>query len=142
MSGRTLQLVIAIVLFIHGIGHIMCLLPALGLDASPTWNSYSRLLTGLIGQPAANVLSIVIWLAAIVGFLLAALAVMGWGVPHAWWRPLAVVSAVISLIGVFLFWNAFAAWFNKAGAITVDLAILVGLLVLHWPAEQQLTINN
>ena len=142
MTGRTLQLVIAILFFIHGVGHIMCILPALGLDASPTWNSYSWLLTGLIGQPAANVLSIVIWLAAIVGFLLASLALMGWGVPHEWWRPLAVVSAIISLIGVILFWNAFAAGFNKAGAITVDLAVLIGLLVLHWPVEHQLIINN
>ncbi|MFN2191005.1 MAG: hypothetical protein ACK2UG_01505 [Candidatus Promineifilaceae bacterium] len=133
---------IAIVFFIHGIGHIMCILPALGLDASPTWNSYSWLLTNLIGQKAANVVGIIIWLAAIVGFLLAALALLGWGVPYAWWRPLAVVSAVISLIGVILFWNAFASWFNKAGAITVDLAVLVGLLVLHWPAEQQLIINS
>ncbi|MFL7838992.1 MAG: hypothetical protein ACK2U5_15890 [Candidatus Promineifilaceae bacterium] len=133
---------IAIVFFIHGIGHIMCILPALGLDASPTWNSYSWLLTNLIGQKAANVVGIIIWLAAIVGFLLAALALLGWGVPYVWWRPLAVVSAVISLIGVILFWNAFASWFNKAGAITVDLAVLVGLLVLHWPAEQQLIINS
>jgi hypothetical protein len=133
---------IAIVFFIHGIGHIMCILPALGLDASPTWNSYSWLLTNLIGQKAANVVGIIIWLAAIVGFLLAARALLGWGVPYVWWRPLAVVSAVISLIGVILFWNAFASWFNKAGAITVDLAVLVGLLVLHWPAEQQLIINS
>jgi len=133
---------IAIVFFIHGIGHIMCILPALGLDASPTWNSYSWLLTNLIGQKAANVVGIIIWLAAIVGFLLVALALLGWGVPYVWWRPLAVVSAVISLIGVILFWNAFASWFNKAGAITVDLAVLVGLLVLHWPAEQQLIINS
>ena len=133
---------IAIVFFIHGIGHIMCILPALGLDASPTWNSYSWLLTNLIGQKAANVVGIIIWLAAIVGFLLAVLALLGWGVPYVWWRPLAVVSAVISLIGVILFWNAFASWFNKAGAITVDLAVLVGLLVLHWPAEQQLIINS
>lgn len=142
MSGRTLQLVIAIVLFIHGIGHIMCILPALGLNASPTWNSYSWLLTDLIGQAAANVISIVIWLAAIVGFLLAALALLGWGVPHEWWRQLAVISAVISLIGILLFANAFAAGFNKAGAIAVDLAVLIGLLVLHWPSEQQLIINS
>jgi hypothetical protein len=133
---------IAIVFFVHGIGHIMCIMPALGLDASPTWNSYSWLLTNLIGQGAANVVGIVIWLAAVVGFLLAALALLSWGLPHAWWRPLAVVSAVISLIGVVLFWNAFATWFNKAGAITVDLAVLIGLLFLRWPAEQQLIITS
>jgi hypothetical protein len=62
--------IIAIVFFIHGIGHIMCIMPALGVNVSPGWNSDSWLLTGLIGQPAANVVAIVIWLVAIVGFLL------------------------------------------------------------------------
>ena len=56
--------VIAIVFFIHGIGHIMCMMPALGLNASPTWNSESWLLTGLIGQRATNVVAVIIWLAA------------------------------------------------------------------------------
>jgi hypothetical protein len=132
--------IIAIVFFIHGIGHIMCIMPALGMNVTPTWNSHSWLLTDLLGQRVTNVLAVIIWLLAIIGFLLAALALLGWGVPHEWWRPLAMVSAVISLIGIVLFWNAFATWFNKAGAITVDLAVLIGLLLMQWPAEQQLTI--
>jgi hypothetical protein len=132
--------IIAIVFFIHGIGHIMCIMPALGMNVTPTWNSHSWLLTDLLGQRVTNVLAVIIWLLAIIGFLLAALALLGWGVPHEWWRPLAMVSAVISLIGIVLFWNAFATWFNKAGAITVNLAVLIGLLLMQWPAEQQLTI--
>ena len=134
--------IIAIVFFIHAVGHIMCIMPALGFNASPGWDSTSWLLTDLIGQRATNVVGVVIWLIAIVGFLMAALALLGWGVPHAWWRQLAVVSAVVSLIGIVLFWNAFAAFFNQAGAITVDLAVLIGLLVLHWPTEQQLIVNS
>lgn len=134
--------IIAIVFFIHGIGHIMCIMPALGMNISPTWNSHSWLLTDLLGQRVTDVVAVIIWLLVVIGFLLAALALLGWGVPHEWWRPLAVVSAVISLIGIVLFWNAFAAWFNKAGAITVDLAVLIGLLVLQWPAEQHLAINS
>jgi hypothetical protein len=134
--------IIAMVFFIHGIGHIMCLLPALGMNVSPTWNSHSWLLSDLMGQRATNILAVIIWLTTVIGFLLAALALLGWGVPHEWWRPLAVVSAVMSLIGIILFWNAFASWFNKAGAIAVDLAVLIGLLVMHWPVEQQLAINS
>lgn len=138
MSGRKLQWLIALVLLTHAIGHIMGILPAFGLSPSPTWTSHSWLLSGLLGQSVANGVSTVIWLAATIGFLLTALALMGWGVPHVWWRPLAVVSAVVSLIGLFLFWNAFAAWFNKAGAILVDVTILIGLLVRHWPSEADL----
>jgi MFS family permease len=138
MSGRKLQWLIALVLLIHAIGHTMGILPAAGYSLSSTWTSHSWLLSGAFGQTAANVLSVAIWLAATVGFLLAALALMGWGVPHAWWRPLAIVSAVVSLLGLFLFWNAFASWFNKAGAILVNVAILFGLLVRRWPKEADL----
>jgi hypothetical protein len=132
--------IIAIVFFVHGIGHIMCIMPALGMNVSPTWNSNSWLLTDMLGQRVTNGLAVIIWMLAVIGFLLAALALPGWGVPHEWWRPLAVVSAVISLVGIVLFWNAFVTWFNKAGAISVDLAVLIGLLVMQWPAEQQLSI--
>jgi hypothetical protein len=138
MSGQKLQWLIALVLLIHAVGHTMGILPAAGYSLSPTWTSQSWLLSGILGQPMADGLSIAIWLAATVGFLLAFLALMGWGVPHTWWRPLAVVSAVISLLGLFFFWNAFASWFNKAGAIVVDVAILIGLLVRHWPSEADL----
>ena len=74
--------------------------------------------------------------AAFVGFIAAALGLFGWLVPHELWRTLAVVSAVISLVGLALFWNSLAALFpNKIGAIAVDIAVLEGLLALNWPTE-------
>ena len=139
MSGRKLQWLIALVLLIHAVGHTMGILPAAGYSLSPTWTSHSWLLSGILGQPVADGLSTAVWLAVTVGFLLAFLALLGWGAPHDWWRPLAIVSAVISLLGLFLFWNAFASWFNKAGAILVNVAILIGLLVRHWPSEADLS---
>jgi len=136
MSGMTLRIIIAVVLFIHGIGHSMGVMPALRLGDVTGWNSRSWLLTPLIGETASRVLSAVLFLVALVGFIGSALALMGWLVPHEWWRPLAVVSAVISLVTVALFWNAFVALFpNKVGALGVDLATLVCLLVLNWPSE-------
>jgi hypothetical protein len=78
-------------------------------------------------------------LAALVGFLAAALGLMGWLVPHDSWRTLAIVSAVISLIALALFWNAFVSFIpNKLGAIAVDIATLVCLLGLNWPSEADL----
>jgi hypothetical protein len=61
---------------------------------------------------------------------------MGWLVPHEWWRMLAIVSAVVSLIALVLFWNAFIYLFpHKVGAIAVNVAVLVGLLWANWPSE-------
>lgn len=136
MSGITLRVIIAAVLFIHGIGHFMGVMPALRLVDVKGWNSRSWLLTPLIGETASRILSIVLFLAALVGFVAAALALVGWLVPHESWRTLAVVSAVISIVTIALFWDAFVSLIpNKVGALGVDIAVLVCLLVLNWPSE-------
>ncbi len=139
MSVTTLRTIIAAVLFIHGVGHFMGVMPALRLVDVKGWNSHSWLLTPLVGEGVARFISIVLFLAALVGFLATALAVMGWLVPHDPWRPLALVSAVISLVAIVLFWNAFVSFIpNKLGAIVVNVATLVCLLGLDWPTEADL----
>jgi hypothetical protein len=139
MSSTTLRLIIALVLFVHGIGHVMGILPVLGLSTIETWNVRSWLLTDLLGDTITRVIGFILFAAALIGFLGATLGLMNWLVPHEWWRTLAVVSAVISLVAIALFWNAFVAFFpNKLGAIAVNAAVLIGLLVADWPTEAQL----
>jgi hypothetical protein len=136
MSGTTLRIIIALVFLVHGVGHFMGIMPAVGLSSVKGWSSRSWLLTPLLGETASRIISVVLFLAALVGFLAAALGLMGWLVPHDTWRTLAVASAMISLIALALFWNAFVSFFpNKLGAIVVDVATLVCLLVLNWPSE-------
>jgi hypothetical protein len=139
MSGTVLRALVAVVLFIHGIGHVMGILPALQVVNVKGWNSRSWLLTPLIGETAGRILSIILFVVALIGFVASALALLGWLVPHEWWRTLAVVSAVISIVTIVLFWNAFVALFpNKVGALGMDVAVLACLLVLNWPTEADL----
>ena len=139
MSGATLRALVAVVQFIHRIGHVMGVLPALKLVSVEGWNSRSWLLTPILGETISRILSIILFLIALIGFVASALALLGWVVPHDWWRTLAVVSAVISIVTIVLFWNAFVAFFpNKVGALGVDIAVLVCLLVLNWPTEAML----
>lgn len=136
MSGVTLRAIVAAVLFIHGIGHFMGVMPALQMVDVKGWNSHSWLLTPIIGETASRILSAILFLAALAGFTLAALALLGWLLPHDWWRTLALVFAVLSLFTIVLFWNAFVALVpNKVGALGVDIAVLICLLVLSWPSE-------
>ena len=48
-------------------------------------------------------------------------------------RPLAVVSALVSMVGIVLF---FGTWpmFNTLAALGVDVAVLVAILWLRWPS--------
>ena len=136
MSATTLRIIIGLVLLIHGIGHTMAFVPALNLFSSETYHHRSWLLTGFLGDPASRVISIILFGSAMLGFIGSALALFGWLVPHDSWRTLAVVSAVISLVALTLFWNSFASLFpNKIGAIAVDVAVLVCLLWASWPTE-------
>ena len=136
MSGTTLRIIIALVFFVHGVGHAMGIIPALRPADVKGWSSRSWLLTPVVGEAASRIISAILFLAAMLGFLAATLALMGWLVPHDFWRTLAVVSAAISLVAIGLFWNAFVSLIpNKVGAIAVDIAVLVCLLVLNWPSE-------
>ena len=139
MSGVTLRALVAVVLFIHGIGHFMGIMPALQLVKVEGWNSRSWLLTPILGETISRILSIILFLLALIGFIASSLALLGWLVPHDWWRTLAVVTAVISIVTIVLFWNAFVAFFpNKIGALGVDIATLVCLLLVNWPTEAML----
>jgi hypothetical protein len=139
MSVTTLGIIIALVLFLHGIGHVMGLIPILGIASTETWHAQSWLLTDLIGETASRIVGFVLFAAGLVGFIGAALGLMDWLVPHDAWRTLAIVSAVISFIAIALFWNAFVMLFpNKIGAIAVNAAVLIGLLMASWPTELQL----
>jgi hypothetical protein len=96
-------------------------------------------LTPLLGEGPARVLSIALFLIPLVGFLAVGAGILGWIDARAWWRTVAIVSAVISLITMLLYWNAFVLFFpNKVGALAVNVAVLVGLLVANWPAAAEL----
>ena len=134
MSGTTLRIIIAGVFFVHGVGHILGFFPAFRLTKMDNWTSRSWLLTPLLGETIATIISVILFGAALLGFVGAGLSIMSWLIPHDLWRTLAIVSSVISLSAVILFWNAFPALIpNKAGALAVDIATLVCLLWLNWP---------
>jgi small-conductance mechanosensitive channel len=148
MSGTTLRAIITFVLLFHGVAHLVGVIPAIGLvDAAKSsapswaknWSSRSWLLTDRLGDGAARVIGIILLLASLVGFVGAGLGLADWLVPHDAWRTLAVVSAVISLVTISLYWDAFMNLFpQKVGCIGVNVATLVCLLIANWPSESDI----
>ncbi len=53
------------------------------------------------------------------------------------WRMLATASAIVSLVGITLF---FGTWppFNTIAALAVNIAVLIALVGMHWPPEVRL----
>ena len=124
-----LRIVIAIILILHGVGHILAIFPIVGKKLSPTHSSNSWLLTKLIGNTGTYVVAFIIWPLALIGFVAGGFGLLGWFVPQAWWPSLTVGAAIISLLGLGLFWNAFPFFFpNKVGVIVVDVLALLSFL--------------
>jgi hypothetical protein len=135
MDENTVRILVGLAVLVHGIGHVMGWFPIFGWSekSGVGWKPDSWLLTRSIGLPASKVLGFLIWTSAAVMAIMAGLAALGWLVPVAWFKDLAVWSSAVSLGGLFLFPNAFATTFNKLGAIAVDLILLVSLLWVEWP---------
>ena len=125
------NVVIAIVLFAHGIGHVMGPVQVFKVATiNPAWTGDSWLLTGMAGQPIAQAIGVTLWTAALVGFVLLAGVVLGW-LPAAWWGPLAVGSSLISIAAIVLFPMAFPVG-SVIGALAVDVVVLLAALWFHW----------
>ncbi len=130
-----LKIFIGLVLLVHGVGHSLGYFPIFGWAKSEGWTGDSWILTSPLGPTVANGVALVLWTIPLVGFVLAGLGVLGVAVPADWIRPLAIVSSVVSIAAIVLFWDSLPALTSKIGALAVDIAVLWAVLVAHWPAS-------
>jgi hypothetical protein len=121
MSTQIFQILIAGALFVHGVGH------SLGF-----WMPTRSWLFPNLGEQTLRIISSIFWILAIVGFLAALLGFLGVVVPSDLWRSLAIGTAVISTLGLVIFWNTWPV-FNTIGALGMNIVVLIALLWLHWP---------
>jgi len=121
MSTQILRILIAGALFVHGVGH------TLGF-----WMPARSWLFPNLGEPILRTVSSIFWILAALGFLAALLGFLGVLVPPTLWRPLAVGTAFVSILGLVLFWGTWPA-FNTIAAFGMNLAVLITQLWLSWP---------
>jgi hypothetical protein len=94
------------------------------------WRTYgpkTSWLFALAAPSALSSMSTVLFVASAIGFGLAGLALL---LHWSWWRPVAVISAVVSLVLLFVFWRN-----NLFVGAALDIAVLVSVLWLHWPPQ-------
>ena len=81
------------------------------------------------GERTLRGLSTTLFVLAAIGFFAAGLGVF---LQQGWWRPVAVISSVASLLLMALFWYR-----GLVVGAAIDTAILIALLVAHWPPASQ-----
>jgi len=139
MSADTARGLVFGALVIHGLGHggalgaliWMALRPS---DPTGGWQAARSWLLPALPAATATPIAGAFWIVAMLGFVVAALSFWGIGLPGEAWRSLAIGSAIVSLVGITLF---FGTWppFNTLAALAVNVAVLVSLLWLRWPAQ-------
>jgi len=121
-----MRLLIAIILFAHGIGQIMPFMAAWtpgiskGLFSDRPW-IFSAGVTA--ASPVGRIFGLLA-LVALAGFIAGA-----WGMlaRAEWWRPVLIAAAIVSLVVLVPWWNAWPLM-NKVGNALVNIAVLTGLL--------------
>lgn len=125
-----LRILAAVVIFAHGVGHVLFLMPLLGV-AMQGQGAQSWLLTNAVGAGLTRGAGAVLWAAVIVGYLA---GVAGMFTHAAWWQPLLVAASVASALGLIAFW-ANPAQAPNLSALAADVVIVVVVGLLHWPAR-------
>ena len=134
MSASTIRLLAFITLLVHGIGHIQGVVGALGVKFHDSSSSTSWLLKDL-GQKPNQLICLILYLVAAIFGILTAFSMKDVILASANWQNLALITAIVSSCCLIVFPNSLAMFFNKAGAIAVNLIIYYSILFNgQWPS--------
>jgi hypothetical protein len=134
MSEPTIRILIAIFFILHGLVHISLTfvpVPAPGAPRVPFWPSWWRpavdpqwSITRLgVPHPLVRTLGWILWLAALIGFVLAGLGLLGFPGLDQIWQSTAIFGSISSLLLLVLYWHR---WLFVA--LFINAAVLLAIL--------------
>ena len=135
MSNSTIRIIIAGVLFLHGIAHVGPLIVVLTHDRwkdTGAWKRARSWLAASLAPSLATALASTLYIFSLLGFVAAALSFWGVVIPGDAWRSLALIASIISTLGILLFLGTWPI-FNTLAALAVNVAVLITQLWTHWP---------
>ena len=133
MTTKTIKLIAFIALLVHGIGHFQGVAAGLGIRINSANPAQSWLLKGS-NQKINRTICIVLFLLTGVIGIITAFSFRGIFLAEAW-QMLALFTAVFSTLCLILYPNSFAMFFNKVGAIGMNLIIYYSIAFnQNWPA--------
>ena len=129
-----MKTIIAIFLILHGLVHaILAMVPDPNAPEArfATFFSRSWLLANLgLSEPVSRAIAMVLAVLATIGFVATGLALLDVLFPFDWWQTLAIVSAVVSLLLLIIFWNLYLVV-----GVAIDGLLLAALLFTDWTPE-------
>ena len=134
MTKKTVKLIVFFLLLIHGIGHLQGVVASFGVKINNSNARISWLLKDF-GERLNSKICFVLFLTTAVCGILTALSFKGILLSESIWQNLATITTISSTLCLVLFPNGFAMFFNKIGAIAVNLIIYYSIVFSqNWPA--------
>ena len=143
VSARTIRIVIFIALLAHGIAHMNAIIALISQGLSGPSSAVVTVQSWLFPSFSPNLsalLALPFWVISGLGFLAAAASFWGIFLPALAWRRVALMSAIISSIGIVLFsaiWpgtpNDLRLLIHPFAAMFMNIAVIATQLLLHWP---------
>ena len=130
-----LRFIVGAFIVLHGLVHLLYFGQSqrlFELQPGMIWPDGSWAFSRLVGEATTRLLASIACVLAALGFVAGGAAIL---LGQPWWRPVVVAAAAFSA-GIFvLFWNGRLQKLPDQGAIAIliNVAILVAVLILHWP---------
>jgi hypothetical protein len=130
-----LRFVVGVFIVLHGLVHLLYFGQSwrlFELQPGMVWPEGSWAFSNLLGNEATRLLASISCVLAAIGFAAGGLGIL---VGQGWWRPVVLASAAFSAVVFFLFWDGKLQKLANQGAIAIliNVAILVAVLIFHWP---------
>jgi hypothetical protein len=131
-----LQFVIGVFMVLHGLVHLLYFgQSARRFELKPgmVWPDGSWAFSRLLGDEATRNLASIFLILTAIGFVAGGVGILA---SQVWWRPVVVGAAAFSSVVYILFWNGRLQNLDGQGGvgILINLAILLAVLVVRWPA--------
>ena len=126
-----MKAVVAVFLMLHGLAHAVLAMVPNPKASEPAFATFfagmgSWLFRGL-STSSGKVLATVLAAVATLGFVGTGLSLFDLLLPLAWWRVLAIASAIVSALLLVVFWDRY-----MIVGLLIDVAVLVTLLLTRW----------
>lgn len=134
MTTKTIKLIAFLTLLVHGIGHLQGVVSSLGVQFTGATSNTSWLLKSF-GDKSNRMICLVLYLLAGLAGIVTALSFFNVAFTGLNWQMTAVITGIFSTLCLVLFPKALAMFFNKAGAVMVNVLIYYSILFQgHWPS--------
>lgn len=131
-----MNIIMGIFIVLHGMVHLLYAGQSqrvFELRPGMSWPDGSWITSNVFRDETTRLLATVLLTLAALGFVIGGLGLF---IRQDWWRAIVTIAAGVSSLIYIVFWDAgFQAMADKGGVgVLINLAILVMVLVLKWPA--------